>query len=160
MRESLTHISISHSSISRAGRSYIYMYNLYIPWFERTCSASDQGGPRAVLMIVLGRSSNPARAILVRKSIIKARPAREKFARIQSREFPRSNVDRWFENLFGNFACVLLRRRTFISQIKHKKTMHFKQLGSKEFSNSVERSGMNITDLSDKFLMFKPKVII
>lgn len=31
VRELPTHISISHNSISRGGRSYIYMYNLYIP---------------------------------------------------------------------------------------------------------------------------------
>jgi len=47
VRESPTHISISHGSISRVGRSYIYMYNLYIPWFEWTCSVFGQGGPRA-----------------------------------------------------------------------------------------------------------------
>ncbi|KYM84486.1 hypothetical protein ALC53_05272 [Atta colombica] len=53
----------------------------------RTCGTSDQGGPRAILMIVLRCPSNPVRAILIRKDIVKGSPAREKFARIWSREF-------------------------------------------------------------------------
>ncbi|KYN12008.1 hypothetical protein ALC57_15850 [Trachymyrmex cornetzi] len=47
----------------------------------RTCGTSDQGGPRAILMIVVRRPSNPVRAILIRKDIVKGSPVRKEICK-------------------------------------------------------------------------------